>query len=42
MPVATALFGTTNASLMQWIGGYGGFIVGVVALTFLQAKEYTK
>jgi len=42
MPVATALFGTTNAALMQWIGGYGGFIVGVVMLTLLQVQEFTK
>jgi hypothetical protein len=42
MPVATSLFGTTNSALMQLIGGYGGFIVGVVALTMLQARDFTK
>ncbi len=42
MPIGTSLFGTTNSALMQLIGGYGGFIVGVVALTFLQARDFTK
>lgn len=42
MPVATTFFGSTHTALMQWIGGYGGFIVGVVALTMLQARDYTK
>ena len=42
MPVATTFFGTTNSAMMQLIGGYGGFIVGLVALTGLQAREFTK
>ena len=42
MPAATAVFGTTNQTLMQLIGGYGGFIVGVVSLTLLQARDFTK
>ena len=42
MPFVTTFFGSSHASLMQWIGGYGGFIVGVVALTMLQARDYTK
>ena len=42
MPVATTFFGTTNSTLMQWVGGYGGFIVGVIALTLLQARDFTK
>lgn len=42
MPIATTFFGTTHSALMQWIGGYGGFIIGVVALTMLQARDFTK
>ena len=42
MPVAITFFGTTNSALMQLIGVYGGFIAGAVALTFLQARDFTK
>jgi hypothetical protein len=42
MPVATSLLVTTNSAFMQLIGGYGGFIVGVVALTMLQARDFTR
>lgn len=42
MPVATAFFAPGHAALMQWIGGYGGFIAGVVSLTLLQARDFSK
>lgn len=36
MPIATHIW-----NMSAWIGGYGGFIVGVTVLTILQAREFT-
>jgi hypothetical protein len=41
MPLATTLWGANPTGMSMWIGGYGGFIVGVIALTMLQAREFT-
>ena len=41
MPIATSIWGAKSSGMAMCIGAYGGFIVGVVAMTFLQAREYT-
>ncbi len=41
MPLATHLWGGTPNGLAGWIGAYGGFIAGVIAMTFLQARDFT-
>ncbi len=41
MPLATTLWGANPTGMSMWIGGYGGFIVGIIALTMLQAREFT-
>jgi hypothetical protein len=40
MPLATHLWGDSRESLAGLIGGYGGFIVGAILFTMLQAREY--
>ncbi len=40
MPLVTHLWGATSRGLTMCIGHYGGFILGVVALTALQSREY--
>lgn len=42
MPLATTLWGTTLEGFYSCTGAYGGFILGVVALTMLQAREYVE
>jgi len=42
MPVGTYLWGGTPTGFASMTGGYGGFIVGVVFLTVLQAREYIR
>jgi hypothetical protein len=42
LPVATTFLASNNFSLYGWVHGYGGFIVGVIALTLLQARDFTK
>ena len=41
MPIATWLWGGTEAGLAACIGGFGGFLAGAVGLTVLQARDYT-
>lgn len=41
MPLATHVWGSSAAGMATWVGGYGGFIVGVTVLTILQAREFT-
>ncbi|UCE90048.1 MAG: hypothetical protein JSW10_04295 [Pseudomonadota bacterium] len=41
MPLLTWLWGQDREGLAMLIGGYGGFVVGSVALTALQARDYT-
>lgn len=41
MPLATGLWGDTSTGMAMWIGGYGGFVLGVTALTMAQAREFT-
>ncbi len=41
MPLATHLWGGKATGMATWIGAYGGFIVGVTALTMLQVREFT-
>lgn len=40
-PIATWLWGDTASGLAACIGGFGGFVAGTVALTVLQARDYT-
>ena len=40
MPLGTYLWGGTPTGFASVTGGYGGLIVGVIALTILQAREY--
>jgi hypothetical protein len=42
MPVATALWGARPTGWAVVIGGYGGFIAGVVAMTMFQARDFTR
>jgi hypothetical protein len=41
MPLATELFGVSRSGIWGCIGGFIGFLAGVVAFTTLQAREYT-
>lgn len=40
MPLGTQLWGRTPTGFASVTGGYAGFIVGVVVLTLLHAREY--
>ena len=40
MPFATFLWGRTATGLASVIGGYGGFVVGVLVLTLLHSRDY--
>ena len=40
MPLGTFLWGDTVAGWYMVIGHYGGFIIGVIAFTVLQSREY--
>lgn len=40
MPLGTYLWGNTVAGWYMVIGHYGGFIIGVIAFTVLQSREY--
>jgi len=41
MPVLTFLWGREPAGMYTVIGGYGGFILGALAVTVLEAREFT-
>ena len=41
MPVATSLWGSHSENMAMCIGAYMGFVIGVLALTILQAREFT-
>ncbi len=41
MPFATYLWGGKPTGMATWIGAYGGFIVGTLILTMLQARDFT-
>jgi hypothetical protein len=41
MPLLTYISAGTPGGLAYCIGGYGGFIVGVVGMVALQARDYT-
>jgi hypothetical protein len=40
MPLVTHLWSDSPQSLAGWIGAYGGFIVGTLLFTVLQARDY--
>ena len=40
MPLATYLWGGSPQSVAACIGAYGGFIVGTLLFTMLQARDY--
>jgi hypothetical protein len=42
MPLATTLWGGTLKGWALCVGHYGGFILGVIALTMLQSREYVR
>lgn len=42
MPLGTYLWGGTPNGFASLTGGYAGVIVGVVALTMFQARDYTR
>jgi hypothetical protein len=41
MPVATTVWGSTPLGFAACMGGFGGFLVGTIALTVLQSRDYT-
>ena len=41
MPLLTWLAADSSAGFSQVIGAYGGFIVGIVGMVFMQARDYT-
>jgi hypothetical protein len=41
MPLATYLWGSTTKGWALCVGHYGGFVLGVIALTVLQSRDYT-
>jgi hypothetical protein len=41
MPFATGIWGVSRSGVWGCIGGFIGFLAGVVAFTALQAREYT-
>ena len=42
MPLLTFLVDEQSHNMLYVIGGYGGFLIGLVALVILQARDYTK
>ena len=42
MPLLTWLWGQDRDGLAMLIGGYSGFVVGSIALTVLQARDYVR
>ena len=40
MPIATNLLSATPAQWYAWTGGYGGLVVGCIAMTMLQSRQY--
>lgn len=42
MPLLSSLVGEQSRSMFYLIGGFGGFIVGLVAMVMLQARDYTE
>ena len=40
MPIATNLLSETPAQWYAWTGGYGGVVVGSIAMTMLQSRQY--
>jgi hypothetical protein len=41
MPAFTSLWGHQCSGYYMSIGGYGGFIAGIIAMTILQARDFT-
>lgn len=41
MPLLTFLVGEQGHGMLYVIGGFGGFLIGLVALAMLQARDYT-
>ncbi len=41
MPLLTFFAGADTQNMAHVIGGYGGFITGVIAFVFLQVRDYT-
>ena len=41
MPLLTWLAAGSSSGFAQVIGGYGGFIVGIIGMVFMQARDYT-
>jgi hypothetical protein len=41
MPIATGIWGTSRSGIWGCIGGFIGFLAGVVVFTAFQAREYT-
>lgn len=42
MPLITYLFSNTPCGVAYAAGGFGGFIIGVVGIILLQAREYVE
>ncbi len=41
MPLLTSYSSSYPNGLAYCIGGYGGFILGIIGMAFLQARDYT-
>ena len=42
MPLLTSLVNVHSRGMLYLIGGYGGFIVGLIAMVMLRARDYTE
>jgi len=42
MPVLTFITADSPHGFAQAIGGFGGFIIGIIGMVMLQARDYTK
>ena len=42
MPLLTFLVGEKSHGMLYIIGGYAGFLIGLVAMVILQARDYTE
>ncbi len=42
MPLLTYLFLSYPSGLDYIIGGYGGFVLGIIAMVMLQSRDYTR
>lgn len=42
MPLLTYLWGTTAIGMAACIGAYGGFLIAVILMVMLQARDYVR